>query len=75
MRVLTDGVLRSICQQGPLLALVFSGLCLGFLLSLVSAVVVDPNSATFVIVVLNIVGLAVLIAIFGYLIYRCRQLD
>ena len=75
MRVLTDGVLRSICRQGPLLVLVFSGLCLGFLLSLVSAVVVDPNSATFVIVVLNIVGLAVLIAIFGYLIYRCRQLD
>ena len=34
-----------------------------------------PNSATFVIVVLNIVSLAVLIVVFGYLIYRCRRLD
>ena len=31
--------------------------------------------STFVIVVFNIVSLAVLIVVFGYLIYRCRRLD
>jgi hypothetical protein len=64
-----------LCQRKVSLQLLFYGSMLGIVLNTASLRVVDIDSGTGVVVVLNYVGLVVLLAFSGGVVWRCSQFD
>ncbi|WP_137284533.1 hypothetical protein [Halorussus salinisoli] len=70
----TDGGFRNyLCNYAGMLQLLF--MVCGFILVLntLSLLVVSPESATYVIVMLNFTGLIPLVAGIGYMVLYCRN--
>lgn len=67
-----DVLLRRVCERYMFLVSVLALLVLTFFLMLVSLFVVEPGTATFVVVVLNLIGTVLFGALFGVLVLACR---
>ena len=68
-----DSFLEGLCLFRELILIVFTISVVMFGLSLISLVVVDPGSGTYVIVVMNLVGLGAFILASGSVLYLCRE--
>lgn len=66
-------LLRHVCDQDRLLTGVLALVMLLFLLMLVSLTVVEPGTGTYVIVVLNLVGLVLFGILYGAVLLACRS--
>ncbi|MFP8956601.1 hypothetical protein ACLI4Y_07720 [Natrialbaceae archaeon A-CW3] len=68
-----DTFLEGLCLYRELVFVVFVISLVMVVLSLISFVVVEPGSPTYVIVVLNLVGLGALLLASGVVLYLCRE--
>lgn len=69
-----DGGFRDhLCTYAGLIQIVFMVCSLVLVLNIISFLVVPPNSATFVVIVLNFVALVPLTAGSGYMVLHCRN--
>ena len=64
-------IIAYFCSRLPMLVVIFALFAVALLLSLVSLLAVDLDSATHTITIINIVGILVFMIIFGGLILMC----
>ncbi|MFB6194561.1 MAG: hypothetical protein ABEI80_00180 [Haloplanus sp.] len=74
MREHLSGILRELCTNVDKLLMLFVAEILGLLLLAPSLLVVERGSATFVVVILDLVGLGVLLSFTGVLIVKCYRI-
>ena len=62
-----------LCAQQPIIFMLFVLATLGLLLNVVFFFLVDPESGTYVVVLLNFPGLLAFTLGSGYALYRCQR--
>ena len=70
--ILSESLLEPLCTQIYRIQIIFIIALTFFLFSLVGLFVIDPESATYVINVINVITLSLFVAIFGGLTYLCN---
>lgn len=73
MREHLSGILRELCTNVDKLLMLFAAEILGLFLLAPSVFFVEPGSATYVVLILDAVGLVVLILFTGALLLKCYR--
>lgn len=72
-RGVADTFLEGLCMFKMLIWILFSISMVMFLLSLISYTVVEPGTATYSIVNMNLIALSVILVLSGIVLYLCRN--